>query len=41
MVDAVPNANSVGRILCVIDALISSGNVLNSPANSVVLANSS
>ncbi|SVA24671.1 uncharacterized protein METZ01_LOCUS77525 [marine metagenome] len=41
MVEAVPNANKVGRILCVIEALISNGSVLNSPANNVVLANSS
>ena len=41
IVEAVPRANSVGRMRWVIEALMSSGNVLNSPASRVVRANSS
>ena len=40
-VEAVPSANSVGRMRWVIEALMSSGKVLNSPASRVVRANSS
>ena len=40
-VEAVPSANRVGRMRCVMDALMSSGSVLYWPASKVVRANSS